>query len=347
VLWLNPNNPAVRDAYALALLQSGKRAEGLREITQSVLNAPTISDHYYLNNRILPWLSAEEKSAVETGFQRAVALEYPEAMENLASFFARTGRLSDQGKLYEEAAARATEAGAKADLMIKAASSYLQAGDELRAEPILDKAVSLMPKDARPYEMLAVMIYGPRKDITRVDRTIAEGIKNGASSFDLHLAQAEAVHKAGGSDETKKALARASEALRTVGEQGREPLRLYLSLSEVAQRLGFRDEARSALLQALELRPSSSDILQRLAQLYFQENNFDRAAYYFRRYLDLNPDASDAFYSLALAEEGQYRFAAAVEAYHRAVELAPQHDAYRQRYESLKARVAQNRKPDN
>ena len=28
LLWLNPSNPAVRDAYALALLQSGKRAEG-------------------------------------------------------------------------------------------------------------------------------------------------------------------------------------------------------------------------------------------------------------------------------------------------------------------------------
>jgi O-antigen ligase/tetratricopeptide (TPR) repeat protein len=345
-LWLNPTNPAVRDVYALALLQSGKKEEGLREITQSVLNSPSFSAHYYLNSRLLPWLSAEEKRAVETGFKRAVALEYPEAIENLAGFFARTGRFSDQGKLYEDAAVRAREADTKADLTIKAAASYLQAGDEPRAEPILGKAASLMPKDSRPYQMLAVKIYGPRKDTTNIDKTIAEGIKNGAPSFDLQLAHAEAMHRAGVPDETKKALARAQEALRKVGEQGYEPLRLYLSLSEAAQRLGFRDEARSALLQALELRPSSSEILQRLAQFYFQENNFDRAAYYFRRYLDLNPDASDAFYSLALAEEGQYRFAAAAEAYHRAVELAPDHDGYRQRYESLKARVDQNRKPD-
>jgi O-antigen ligase/tetratricopeptide (TPR) repeat protein len=345
-LWLNPTNPAVRDAYALALLQSGKKDEGLREITQSVLNAPSFSVHSYLNRRLLSWLSAEEKSAVETGFKKAVALEYPEAIENLAGFFALSGRFSDQGKLYEDAAVRAADTDVKADLTIKAAASYLQAGDELRAEPILGKAASLMPKDSRPYQMLAVMIYGPRKDTANVDRTIAEGIKNGAPSFDLQLAHAEAMHRAGVPDETKKALARAQEVLRKIGEQGYEALRLYLSLSEAAQRLGFREEARSALLQALELRPSSSDILQRLAQVYLQENNFDRAAFYFRRYLDLNPDSSDTFFSLALAEERQYRFAAAAEAYHRAVELAPDHDGYRQHYESLKARVDQNRKPD-
>jgi tetratricopeptide (TPR) repeat protein len=96
------------------------------------------------------------------------------------------------------------------------------------------------------------------------------------------------------------------------------------------------------LLRALELRPYASDVLNRLARVYFQEKNFDRSAYYFRRYLDVNPNASDAFYHLALAEEGQYRFAAAEEAYRRAVALAPQHDGYRRRYQGLKDRVAQN-----
>jgi len=345
-LWLNPTSPAIRDVYASMLLRSGKKDEALAEISRSVLDAPSLSAHYYLNSRLLPWLSAEEKNSVETGFRKALALDYPEAMESLAGFFAATGRFSEQGKLFEEAAVRIKESGASADLMIKAAASYLRAGDETRAEPILGKAASLAPKDSRSYQMLAVMIYGPRKDTTNVDKTIAEGIKNGAPSFDLQLAHAEAMHRAGVPDETKKALARAQEALRKVGEQGYEPLRLYLSLAEAAQRLGSREEAKSALLQALELRPSSSDILQRLAQVYLQENNFDRAAFYFRRYLDLNPDASDAFFSLALVEERQYRFAAAAEAYHRAVELAPDHDGYRQRYESLKARVAQNKKPD-
>ena len=45
-------------------------------------------------------------------------------------------------------------------------------------------------------------------------------------------------------------------------------------------------------------------------------------------------------------DPGATDFAAAEAAYKRAVELAPQNDGYRQRYEALRARVAQNKKPD-
>jgi tetratricopeptide (TPR) repeat protein len=111
--------------------------------------------------------------------------------------------------------------------------------------------------------------------------------------------------------------------------------------------LGFHDEAKAVLLQVLELRPTSTETLLRLADVYYQENNFDRAAYYYKSYVEINPAAANVFYYLALTEEQQYRFAAAEAAYKRAVELAPENDGYRQRYEALRARVAQNRKPDD
>lgn len=341
--WLDPTNPYIRDLYALALLRLGKKQEGLEEIQQSVLNAPSLSTHYYLNARLLPWLSAEEKSAVEGGLKTALALDYGEALESLSVFYERTGRFLDAGRLFEEAAARSSEAARSAELRIKSALSFLKAGDERRTVALLNQAASNAPEDPRPYEILAAKVYAPQKAIDSITKTISGGINNGAPAFTLYLALAEAMHTADASDETQRALAKAKEAIRAEGDGGEDGFALFLSLAQTAQKLGFREEEKAALLRALEVRPYASDVLNRLARAYFQEKNFDRSAYYFRRYLDVNPDASDAFYHLALAEEGQYRFAAAEEAYRRAVALAPQHDGYRRRYHDLKDRVAQNR----
>jgi tetratricopeptide (TPR) repeat protein len=345
-LWLNPIDPYIRDQHARLLLGAGKQAEGLSEVTQSVFNAPLFAAHYYLNGRLLPWLSPEEKNAVESGFKKANALDYPEAMENLAVFYGATERFADQGKLYETAGVRERQANVSADLFIKAAAGYLKAGEDKKAEMLLQRAAARNPKDPRPYQMLATMIYGPRKETGGISKTISEGLKSGAPAFELYLSLAEATQKAGALDESKKALSMAKDALRMESQEGQEPLRPYYALAEAAQRLGFRDEAKAALLHVLELRSSSTETLLRLANLYFQDNNFDRAAYYFRSYIEINPAAADAFYHLALAEERQYRFPAAEAAYKRAMELAPQHDGYRQGYEALKLKVAQNKKAD-
>jgi O-antigen ligase/tetratricopeptide (TPR) repeat protein len=344
-LWLNPTDPYIRDQYARMLLGAGKPAEGLSEVTRSVLNAPSFAVHYYLNGRLLPWLSPAEKNAVESGFKKANALEYPEAMDSLAAFYGATERFADQGKLYEEAADRARDASVSADLFIEAAAGYLKAGDDKDAEALLRKAVARNPKDPRSYQMLATMIYGPRKETGGISKIISEGLKNGAPAFELYLALAEATHKAGALDEAKKALAKAKEALRTGEGDGQQTLRDYYSLSETAQKLGFGDEAKATLLAVLDVRSTSTETLLRLANLYFQENNLDRAAYYFRSYVEINPAAA-VFYQLALAEERQYRFAAAEAAYKRAMELAPEVQGYRQGYEALRAKVAQNKKQE-
>ncbi len=344
-LWLNPTDPFIHDQYARLLLGAGEQQEGLNEVAQSVLNAPSFVAHYYLNGRLLPWLSPAEKNAVETGFKKADVLNYPGATESLADFYTATERFADEGRLFEGAAARKREATQRAGLFIKAGSAYLKAGDSGRAETLLRNAAMLAPTDPRPYQMLATMVYGPQKDVANVSRTISEGIKNGAPAFDLYLASAEAAQKAGALDESKKALSLAKDALRTEPQEGQEPLRSYYRLAETAQRLGLRDEAISALLQALEFRSSSTETLLRLADLYFQNNNFDRAAYYFRSYLEINPGSADAFYHLALAEERQYRFPAAEAAYKQAMQLAPQQQLYRQAYEALKVRLAQNKEP--
>jgi tetratricopeptide (TPR) repeat protein len=342
-LWLNPNDPYIRDQYARLLLGSGKQAEGLSQVTQSIFNAPSLTVHYYLNSRLLSWLSLDEKNAVELGFKKANALGYPEAMESLAFFYDSTDRFADQAKLYEQAADRTGDLTISADFLIEAAAGYLKADNDKKAEALLQKAAARNPKDPRSYQILATMIYGPRRETTRINKTISEGLRSGAPAFDLYLSLAEATQKTGALDEAKKALSMAKDALQVESQEGQQALRPYYTLAETAQRLGFHDEAKAALLHVLGLRSSSTETLLRLANLYFQDDNFDRAAYYFRSYIEINPAAADAFYHLALAEERQYRFPAAEAAYKRAMELAPEVQEYRQGYDALKLKVAQNK----
>ena len=64
-LWLAPSNPYVRDLHASTLLRMGKTAEGLREITRSLAISPSLSSHFYLSEKLLPWLSAGEQFSAE------------------------------------------------------------------------------------------------------------------------------------------------------------------------------------------------------------------------------------------------------------------------------------------
>jgi tetratricopeptide (TPR) repeat protein len=115
-------------------------------------------------------------------------------------------------------------------------------------------------------------------------------------------------------------------------------------LADAAARAHNREEERTALLAALNLRPRSSTTLFRLANLYLQEQKFDRAALYYGKIANINPNSADVYYQLAMAEEGRYRFTAADKAYTRAIEISPENPSYRERYRSFKARLEQNQK---
>ena len=116
---------------------------------------------------------------------------------------------------------------------------------------------------------------------------------------------------------------------------GADSFALTLVLADVAQIAKNSEEMKAALLQAIALQPSSFDTQLRLALLYLQERSFDRAALVLRKALDVKPESASAFYHLGEAEEGRYQLFAAEKAYARAVELAPDNNGFRQRYEAF------------
>ena len=116
-LWIEPTNPYYRDFYAGTLMSMGRTEEGLREVTRSVADSPSLNTHVYLSAESLPLLSGEEQGAVEVGFRQALARSYPEALNGLAEFYVKLNRFSDQGALYEEAALKESESAKKADLL--------------------------------------------------------------------------------------------------------------------------------------------------------------------------------------------------------------------------------------
>jgi tetratricopeptide (TPR) repeat protein len=211
------------------------------------------------------------------------------------------------------------------------------------AERVFRAAVTANPTNPKPYQQLVTAIYAARKDLAGAKEIISQGIKNGAPPLPLYLSLAEAAQAAGNAKESKAALESAKAEVEKLIKNGESPYTLYIALADGAQRAGDRDHESAALLKALDLQPRSPDVLSRLANLYFEKQNYDRAALYLNRVANINPDSADLYYHLALAEEGRYRFADAGRAYARAVELAPENASYRSRYEEFKARVDRNR----
>jgi O-antigen ligase/predicted Zn-dependent protease len=343
-LWLEPINPYLRDLYASLLLRMGKAEEGLKELTQSVLDSPSFSTHYYLSARLFPWLSMREKVAVEEGLKKALDRSYPAARDSLGEFYARSSRFADQAALYERAALDASDPAKKIVFQLKSGAAYARANDEAKAEKLLRQVISTNPDDPRAYQRLVALIYGPRKDLGSAKATVEEGIKNRAPAFFLYLSLAEAAHAAGSPDGRKAALTAAKDNIKSAVREDQDPYSLYLLLADAASKTQDREREKAALSEALRFKPRSSNALYRLANLYMQERNFDRAAFHFSQLTNINRNSADTFYQLALAEEARYQFAAANEAYARALELAPDHAGMRKSYAAFQDKLAESQK---
>ena len=119
---------------------------------------------------------------------------------------------------------------------------------------------------------------------------------------------------------------------------GIDPTPLYLSLLSMAQAAADKPLIETCLRKLLASQPSSNLVIQ-LGKFYLDNNQPDQAAAMFRRATDMNPQAADAYFLLGQAEEADYRYTAADDAYSRAISLAPDNTSYRQVYQSFRDKM--------
>jgi tetratricopeptide (TPR) repeat protein len=342
-VWLQPSDANLRDLYASALLREGRREQALQEISESVRLFPSLASHFYLNSSVVPWLSAAERLAIINGFKSA---REPAALETLAAFFERGGDFQEQAKSLESASRQAKDLDAKIENAVNAGYAYVKAKNSAKAQELFQDVIALRPADARAHQALAVFIYAPAGNREQIAATIAEGIKHQANPVPLYLSLAQAMHLTGATMAAQAALRQANDSIDGAEKRGENILPLLLALAETAEKIGQHDGEREALEKAVEIRPSSIEVLHRLAAVYQHLQRYDRAAHILQRITELRPDSADAFFQLAGAEESRYGYAAADAAYARAAELAPGNLEFASRRDALKQIIAANLKTE-
>jgi O-antigen ligase/tetratricopeptide (TPR) repeat protein len=264
-IWLEPTNPLARDLYAQALLQIGHEEAALSEITQSVSYSPTLESHFYLERRMIPWLSPAERTAVELGFRAATADHYQGAVENFASYYETLENFPAEAAIFREAAIRTDNAELRANYFVAAGTAYVMAGERPQAEAAFDAALAAVPQDPVAYQQLVLRVFGPEHNLAAAAALVAEGIDRGVDACKLYLALASAAQAAGDNSEAEAALEKAL----AVEPSSFEALMQIGALDLASNRF---DRAAAWLLRATQADPSS-------AEAFYQLGLADEGAY--------------------------------------------------------------------
>jgi tetratricopeptide (TPR) repeat protein len=203
---LDPTNPYTRDLYAQALLQEGMTAQALDEISRSVLVSPSLATHFYLSERLIPWLSVPEKNAVEWGFKSAVERKYEGAVYSLGGFYSALGRFTDAGDTYGRASKDERDQSRREAYLVAAGLAYVRAGEAENAEKFFNEAIRIEPADDRSYIYMTTLVLGPRHELRVAQKLVAEGVRAGADGLALYDALAEAAKNDGNLQLTEAAL---------------------------------------------------------------------------------------------------------------------------------------------
>jgi len=282
-VWLDPLGPRARDLYAAGLAEQGREEEGLQEMARSVFFAPSRSAHRYLQVDWVSDLAEPEQKAVEAGYKQALAAGYKGAVGGLGSFYAAVERFADEGKVYEEAALREEDTEVRAHYFLNAGLAYAKAEEREKAEALFRQAAQVAPQDPRAYQYLATQVFAPQGDVASAKAVIVEGKKNGADSFLLLLALAQAAQKAGDRREARAVL--------------QEALMLRPSSFEAHLRLGLLylqerkfDRAVLSLRRATTLRPDDASAFYQLGMAEEGRYKFFEAQKAYARAVALAPD---------------------------------------------------------
>jgi O-antigen ligase/tetratricopeptide (TPR) repeat protein len=210
-VWIDKRDPFARDLFARYLAENGRIAESLDQIAVSVMWAPRLGDHLYLNPRIVPYLAPPERRAIEQGLREAIARGYPEAVGSLASFYTGAGLTLDAARVYESGAASADDIRRRVQFLMLAGEAYAQAGQLDRARRDFEQARAADPEDPRPYSALMSQVFVARKDVAGATSLLKEGLGAGVDAAPLFPSFAQVAHAAGQPKKARAALTRMVE----------------------------------------------------------------------------------------------------------------------------------------
>ncbi len=267
-VWLDPNQPLVRDIYAQSLLLAGNKQEGLRQISLSVAHSPVANTHYYLEPRVIEWLLPDEQAAIVNGFEQAVKAGLDHSLRNFADFYAALGRYKDAARMHVEAAGQEDSAQAEMDLLVAAGQEYSEAGDYKNAEGSLRRAIATTPDDPKPYAELMRTVLGPQMNLRAAWQLVDEGIANGVDPYALNLALAQLARSLNDHETAESAYLKALKyhpSFQATLELGQ----LYIEETRFPR-------AVLTLDQATDLNPQSAPAFFSLGQA--EEGNYDYSA---------------------------------------------------------------------
>lgn len=250
-VWLDPTDPYKRDTYASMLARHGQLDRALAEITRSVFDSPTPATHFYLRPDLVRWLAPATRAAVEQGFKRAVAADFPGSFHGIGEFYASLNLPLKEAALYADAAARAADPEHRMHYLIEAGKAYAAAGYMLAAEGFFRAAMQSAPGDPAPYLALVKYVYGPDHDMHSARQAIEQAIAVGNN----------------------------------------DPYILYLALADAAEQARDVEAQENALKDAAAERPQGSEVLLALGEFYLNHANFDRAAITLQQAADAEPSA--------------------------------------------------------
>jgi tetratricopeptide (TPR) repeat protein len=285
-VWLDPTNPAVRDAYSENLNCAGRKDEALEQIANSVLFSPLAMTHSYLSPEKVLAATAQERSAVERGFEQAVGRGYPSAVPELASFYALSNRHLEAAELYLKAAGRQHETYKQEEFLIAAGEAFGKAGKSKEARSAFEKATNIVPSDARSYLDLLSVVCGPAKDMEAARSTVETGIGNGVDPIVLYSALAETAKTANRPEVADAALTKIVSYAPTFQNNVR--------LAEFYLASGKADRAVDTLRRATMIEPDSAEAYVRLAAAEEAAYLYADADRDYSRALSLEPNNPEA-----------------------------------------------------
>lgn len=276
-VWFDEDNPYMIDRYAQSLVWDGRQAEAMEQVARSVYVSPVLWTHYYLQWRLIPWLSGQERAAVERGFQDAVASDFINAVWGYGAFLSALDDHRREADLFAHAASSDRDASARQELLIASGRAYARAGDLDRAESRLKEAAALDPTSPDAYADLATIVYAPRRDFTAARAVVNEGISRCADPFALYLALAGAAETAGNQAQQESALLDAINARPSDYDTVGRLASLYVAEKRF-------DRAVLWMHRATDIRPDSAEAFYRLGlaeeagyQYFAADRDFSRA----------------------------------------------------------------------